>query len=69
MVYMIFDIVEVFIEFKDLAYSVVEGVSRYSVTVIKQGEPGEDILVAIFPESDPANPDCTAECKKMATMK
>jgi len=39
----------VFIEFKDLAYSVIEDTAFYNVTVVKQGEPGQDITVQISP--------------------
>ena len=51
------------IEFRDVAYSVVEGVRFYNVTVVKQGEPGEDIVVSIFPSPDPTAVD-TVECKR-----
>ena len=50
------------IEFRDVAYSVVEGVRFYNVTVVKQGKPGEDIVVSIFPSPDPTAVD-TVECK------
>lgn len=51
---------EVFIEFKDLAYSLIEGDRVYQVTIVKQGEPGENIVVLIIPEVE------TAECKRLA---
>ena len=52
------------IEFRDLAYSVVEGARFYNVTVVKQGEPGEDIVVSIFPSEDSTAVD-TVECKRI----
>ena len=53
------------IEFKDSAYSVVEGDHFYIVTLVKQGEPREDLVVSIFPSPDPTAAD-TVECKIMA---
>ena len=57
-----FAISEVLIEFRDVAYSVVEGMRFYYVTVVKQGEPGEDIVVSIVSSPDPTAAD-TVECK------
>ena len=54
-----------FIEFKDSAYSVVEGDRFYIVTLVKQGEPREDLVVSIFPSPDSTAAD-TVECKIMA---
>ena len=56
-----------FIEFKELAYSLVEGAGRYNVTIVRQGEPGGDIVVSIFQQPDPLNPDGAARRKRMAT--
>ena len=53
------------IEFKDSAYSVVEDLHVYNVTIVKQGEPTEDIVVLIVPTTDPTSYD-HAECKTMA---
>lgn len=53
----IFAILGVIIEFKDLVYSLVEGDRVYDVTIVKQGEPEENIVVLILPEAD------TAVCK------
>ena len=58
---------EVFIEFKDLTYSVVEDVRIYNVTIVKQGEPGEDIVLLIVPNTDPTSSD-SAECKRMSLI-
>lgn len=66
MIYIILSCLEVIIEFKDLEYSVVEGDRIYNVTVVKQGEPGEDIVVTISPIPDSSGP-FPAMCKKMAT--
>ena len=52
-----------FIEFKDPAYSVVEDDLIYEVTIVKQGEPQEEIVVSIFPIADPTAFD-TADCKR-----
>ena len=52
------------IEFKDSAYSIVEDLRFYNVTIVKQGEPAEDIVVLIVPTTDPTSPD-HAECKRM----
>ena len=63
----ILSFIEVFIEFKDLTYSVVEDVRIYNVTIVKQGEPGEDIPVLILPNTDPTSAD-SAECKRTAIL-
>lgn len=52
------------IEFGEVAYSVVEGDRFYNITVVKQGEPGEDIAVSIFPSEDTTAVD-TVECKRI----
>ena len=59
-----------FIEFRDAAYSVVEDDRVYTFTVVRQGEPGEDILVSIFPSPD-SRPGAVdpVECKRMSTIK
>ena len=57
---------EVLIEFQDLSYSVVEDERIYNVTIVRQGEPGEDIVVSISPTVDTTSPD-PAECKRLAT--
>ena len=49
-----------------MAYSVVEGVRFYNITVVRQGEPGEDIVVSIFPSEDSTAVD-TVECKSYST--
>ena len=54
-----------FIEFRDLIYSVVEDDHFYNVTILRQGEPGEDIVVMVSPNPDPTSFD-SAECKGMA---
>ena len=59
-----FIILEVLIEFRDLTYSVVEDDRIYNVTIVKQGEPGEDIAISIFPAIDPTALD-PAGCKRM----
>ena len=51
-----------FIEFRDLIYSLVEDNRIYNVTIVRQGEPGEDIVVAVSPNPDPTSFD-SAECK------
>lgn len=61
-------IILVSIEFKDSAYSVVEDLHVYNVTIIKQGEPTEDIVVLIVPTTDPTSSD-HAECKTVACGK
>ena len=53
-----------FIEFSSATYSVVEDDRLYSVTVVRQGEPGENITVSIFLEVDSTSPD-PVECKRM----
>ena len=50
------------IQFRDVIYSVVEGVRVYNVTVEKEGEPGLDLLISIFPSPDSTAAD-TVECK------
>ena len=52
------------IEFKDspYVYSVVEGIRVFSVTVVKQGEPTQDLVISIFPSPDSTAAD-TVECK------
>ena len=60
-----FIILEVFIEFRDLTYSVVEDDRIYNVTIVKQGEPGEDIVVTLLPTTDPTSSN-SAECKRIA---
>ena len=37
-------------EFREVAYAVVEDVSVFNVTLVKQGDFREDITVAIIPE-------------------
>ena len=54
-----------FIEFKELSYSVVEDVGTYNVTIVRQGEPGKEIEVSIVPNPDSTSFD-SAECKTMA---
>ena len=56
-----------FIEFKELTYSVVEDVSIYNVTIVRQGEPGKEIEVSIVPTPDPTSLD-SAQCKRMAML-
>ena len=60
-----FCLLEVFIEFQDATYSVVEDNQIYSVTIVRQGEPGEDIVVTVSPNPDPTSSD-SAQCKEMA---
>ena len=36
-------------EFKETAYSVIEGDRVFNVTLVKQGDPGQNIAVAIIP--------------------
>ena len=36
----------------------------YNVTIVRQGEPGEDIVVSISPTVDTTSPD-PAECKRL----
>ena len=45
-----------------MTYSVVEGVRVYNVTVEKEGEPGENLVISIFPSPDTTATD-TVECK------
>ena len=56
----------VVIEFKDSAYiySVVEGIRVYSVTIVKQGEPTQDLVISIFPSPDSTAAD-TVKCKSI----
>ena len=54
-----------FIEFREMIYSVVEDNRIYNVTIVRQGEPGEDIVVAVSLNPDPISFD-SAECKGMA---
>lgn len=60
-----YSVILVVIEFKDSAYSVVEGVRVYNVTLVKRGEPGEDIAVSILPSPDYTAVD-TAERKRIS---
>lgn len=60
-----YSVILVVIEFKDSAYSVVEGVRVYNVTLVKRGEPEEDIAVSIFPSPDYTAVD-TAERKRIS---
>lgn len=36
-------------EFRETAYSVIEDEMVYNVTVIKQGDPGQEFVVSILP--------------------
>ena len=36
-------------EFTEVAYSVIEDEAVFNVTVVKQGDPGQNILVGIIP--------------------
>ena len=54
-----------FIEFRDLTYSVVEDNRIYNVTILRQGESGEDIVILVIPDADPTSFD-SADCKGMA---
>ena len=56
-----------FIEFQDLTYSVVEDEEIYNVTIVKRGEPGEDIQVLILPNPDPTSAN-SAACKRTAIL-
>ena len=47
-----------------MTYSVVEDEEIYNVTIVRRGEPGEDIVVSISPNIDPTSPD-TAESKEL----
>ena len=47
-------------EFKEISYSVIEDEQVFNVTVVKQGDPGQDILVSIIPIVNTAG---TARCK------
>ena len=60
-----FYLLEVFIEFQDVTYLVVEDNQIYSVTIVRQGEPGEDIIVTVNPNPDPTSSD-SGQCKGMA---
>ena len=42
-------ILGVLVEFKDSAYSVIEDQKDFNVTLVRQGEPGQDIVVSIIP--------------------
>lgn len=57
---------EVFIEFRDLTYSIVEDDRIYNVTIVRQGEPGENMVISISSNPDPTSPD-SAECKRLTT--
>ena len=50
-------LLDVFVEFKESSYSVVEDDSMFNVTLVKQGNPMQDILVFIIPVPG------TAKCK------
>ena len=45
-----------------------EDLHVYNVTIVKQGEPTEDIVVLIVPTTDPTSSD-HAECKIVACGK
>ena len=62
---MTFVVVEVFIEFRNLTYSVVEDDLIYNITIVRQGEPRENIVIAIIPGPDPTSFD-SATCKRIA---
>ena len=47
------------VEFKDSAYSVIEDQRVFNVTLVRQGEPGQDIVVSILPNTRAG----TARCK------
>ena len=51
-----------FIEFRELTYFVVEDDRIYNVTILRQGEPGEDIVILVIPDVDPTSFD-SADCK------
>ena len=40
-------------EFSQSAYSVIEDERVFNITVVRQGEPGQDIVVSILPDTDP----------------
>ena len=58
------------IEFREATYSVVEDNRAYTFTVVRQGEPGEDIVVSIFPSPD-SRPGAIdpVECKRTSVIK
>ena len=62
---MTFVVVEVFIEFRNLTYSVVEDDRIYNITIVRQGEPRENIVISIYPDADPTSFD-SADCKRIA---
>ena len=37
------------VEFREAAYSVIENEAFFNVTLVKQGDPGQDIVVGIIP--------------------
>ena len=55
---------EVFVEFKDSDYFVVEDHRLYNVTVVKHGEPKNKTKVAVSFIPDPTSHD-PAECKRL----
>ena len=38
----------------------------YNVTIVRQGEPGENMVISISSNPDPTSPD-SAECKRLTT--
>ena len=53
-----------FVEFRELMYFVVEDNRIYNVTILRQGEPGKDIVILVIPDADPTSFD-SADCKEM----
>lgn len=46
-------------EFRETTYSVIEDVSVFNVTLVKQGDPGQNFAVNVFPISG------SARCKQL----
>ena len=41
-------------EFRETSYSVIENVGVFNVTLVKQGDPGQRVVVNVFPISGSA---------------
>ena len=49
-------------EFKDSTYSVIEDQKIFNVTLLRQDEPGQDIVVSIIPNTDGGTARCKIFC-------
>ena len=51
-------ILGVLVEFKESTYSVIENQMVFNVTLMRQGEPGQDIVVFILPNTSAGTARC-----------